>query len=129
MKKAKITELNNYSKTKTLYHIRSVKRKKAVRRRATVIVIMGAFLIGLASLPILKNIQATGEYEEQAVEIAAELKEVEAEKKKMEYRVSLLEDEEYIAKLARKELNYSKANEILINLPELEEEGLEDTGE
>ena len=37
-----------------------------------------------------------------------------------------LEDEEYIAKLARHELNVSKPNEILINLPE-EESTVEDT--
>lgn len=129
MKHSKITELNNYSKTNTLYHIRSLKRKRAVRRRSAVIVICGALLIGLASLPILQNIQAAGEYEEKAVELAAELEEVEAKKEKLEYRVSLLEDEEYIAKLARKELNYSKENEILINLPELEEEEPNETEE
>ena len=36
-----------------------------------------------------------------------------------------MEDEEYIAKLARHELNVSKPNEILINLPE-EEQSSED---
>ena len=121
VKNQKVTELHAYSKNNTLQNIRLSKRRKAVRRRATVIVIGGLFLIGLASLPVLKNTQAAGEYEEQAIELAKELEKTAQEKKDLEYQVSLLEDEEYIAKLARKELNLAKENEILINLPELKE--------
>ena len=126
VKNQKVTELHAYPKNNTLQNIRLSKRKRAVRRRATGIVICGLFLIGLASLPVLKNAQATGEYEEQAIELAKELEKAEQEKKDLEYQVSLLEDEEYIAKLARKELNLAKENEILINLPELEEEEAEE---
>lgn len=131
MKNKKITELHDYSKNNTLQNIRLSKRRIAVRRRATVIVIGGLFLIGLNGLPAYKNIQATGEFEEQAIELAKELEKTEAAKKELEYQVSLLEDEEYIAKLARKELNLAKENEILINIPEIEEaeEEVEDESE
>lgn len=121
MKNQKVTELHAYSKNNTLQNIRLSKRRKAVRRRAMTLVICGLFLIGLAGLPVLRNTQTAGEYEEQAIELAKELEKIEQEKKELEYQVSLLEDEEYIAKLARKELNLAKENEILINLPELEE--------
>lgn len=121
VKNQKVTELHAYSKNNTLQNIRLSKRRKVVRRRATVIVIGGLFLIGLTSLPVLRNNQAAGEYQVQAVELAKELEKTETAKKEIEYQVSLLEDEEYIAKLARKELNLAKENEILINLPELEE--------
>lgn len=125
MTNKKVTELHDYSKNNTLQNIRLSKRVRAVRRRSTVIVIGGLFLIGLTSLPVVKNKQAAGEYETQAIELAKELEKTEAAKKELEYQVSLLEDEEYIAKLARKELNLAKENEILINLPELQE-ALED---
>lgn len=121
VKNQKVTELHAYPKNNTLQNIRLSKRKRAVRRRATAIVICGLFLIGLTSLPVLKNAHTTGEYEAQAIELAKELEQAEQEKKDLEYQVSLLEDEEYIAKLARKELNLAKENEILINLPEDEE--------
>ena len=84
MKNQKVTELHAYSKNNTLQNIRLSKRRRAVRRRATVILICGLFLIGLASLPILKNAQATGEYEEQAIELAKELEKAEQEKKDLE---------------------------------------------
>lgn len=122
VKNQKITDLHAYPKNNTLQNIRLSKRKKVVRRRATVITVGGLFLIGLTSLPVIRNHQAAGEYEAQAVELAKELEQTEAEKKELEYQVALLEDEEYIAKLARKELNLAKENEILINLPELEED-------
>lgn len=125
VKNQKVTALHDYSKNNTLQNIRLSKRRKAVRRRATVIVIGGLFLIGLTSLPVIRNKQTAGAFEEQAIELAKELEEKETEKKELEYQVSLLEDEEYIAKLARKELNLAKENEILINLPELKE-ALED---
>lgn len=120
VKNQKVTELHAYSKNNTLQNIRLSKRRKAVRRRATVIVIGGLFLIGLTSIPVIKNTMTAGAFDEQAVELAKELEKTEDEKKELEYQVSLLEDEEYIAKLARKELNLAKENEILINLPELE---------
>lgn len=121
VKDKKVTALHAYPKNNTLQNIRLSKRRKVVRRRATAIVIGGLFLIGLTSLPVLRNNQAAGDYQEQAVELAKELEKTETAKKELEYQVSLLEDEEYIAKLARKELNLAKENEILINIPELEE--------
>ena len=83
-----------------------------------IILACGIALIGIAGLPSLNNTQKTNEINNQFVEASSKLEDLEEEKKQIEYQVGLLEDEEYIAKLARKELNLSKENEILINLPE-----------
>lgn len=120
----KVTELNTYSKNHTLEHIRYYKRKKTIRRRLTATIILGLALIILASLPIFKNIQAAAKYEQEAIELADTLEATENKKQELEYEVALLEDEEYLAKIARKELNLSKVNEILINLPEDDGESL-----
>lgn len=116
--KRNITHINNYSYNKTLENIRHQKHKRVVRVRMGIILVCGIALIGLAGLPSINNTRKTNEMNKQYVEASSRLEDLEEEKKQIEYQVGLLEDEEYIAKLARKELNLSKENEILINLPE-----------
>ncbi len=125
MTNKKITKLNAYSPENTLENIRGYKRKKTIRRRLTLMTIFSLSLIVLAAIPILRNIQAANKYNAEAVELTEKLTQAENEKQSLEYEVALLEDDEYIAKLARKELNFSKANEILINLPEDKDESEE----
>lgn len=126
--KKNITHLNNYSINKTLENIRQQKRKKFVRVRTGIILVTGLVLIGMTGLPLIDNMNKTEEYNQQHAAAASELARLETEKEQLEYKVALLEDEEYIAKLARQELNLSKPNEILINLPE-EEASESDEGE
>lgn len=75
-------------------------------------------MIGFAGLPLVNNTQKTNEMNELYTEAATDFEILEEERKALEYQVGLLEDEEYVAKLARKELNLSQEHEILINLPE-----------
>lgn len=128
-KKENITHLNTYSINKTLENIRNYKRKKTIRMRTSAILLSGVVLIGLASLPVLNNMQATERFQADHVQAAEELNYLENEKEQLAYQVGLLEDEEYIAKLARKELNLSKPNEILINIPEEEATDVETENE
>jgi cell division protein DivIC len=121
----KVAHLNTYSKKKTLKDIRQHKRKRLVRLRSAVILAVGLIVIGFVSLPLYNNFQKTEEFNKVHAQVQADLDDLEREKAALEYEVSLLEDEEYIAKLARKELNLSKPNEILINLPQ-EDDGEED---
>lgn len=117
-KQSNITHLNKYSFNKTLENIRQYKRKKFVRLRTSIILGCGLVLIGVTGFPLLNKMQDTKDFNQLHTEAASNLEELEQEKKQLEYEVALLEDEEYIAKLARKELNLSQENEVLINLPE-----------
>jgi len=128
-KQKNIIHLNNYSNDKTLDTIRKHKRKKRVRIRIGLILTVGIILIGMAGLPLINNAQKTEEFNQLHVEAANDLEDLQAEKEQLEYQVGLLEDEEYIAKLARDELNLSKSNEILINLPEEDFEASEESEE
>lgn len=103
---------------KTLENIRLFKRKKLVRMRTGIILVTGLVLVGIAGLPLMNNNRKADEFNQLYTLAASTLEDLETEKEQLEYRVTLLEDEEYIAKLARHELNVSKPNEILINLPE-----------
>lgn len=116
-----ITHLNTYSINKTLDNIRQYKRNKFVRFRTTGIILTGMVLIGFASIPLIKNLQATENFNQVYAQAITDLEDLETERERLEYQVGLLEDEEYVAKLARQELNVAKPNEILINIPEKEE--------
>ena len=129
MNNKKITKLNVDSKFNTLENIRDYKRRKKIRRRLTIMSVFALLLIVSATLPILKNIRVANEYDAQAKVLEEELSTIESKKDELEYEVTLLEDDEYIAKLARKELNLSRPNEILINLPEDEEDETDETEE
>lgn len=124
-----ITHLNTYSEKKTLQEIRQYKRRKFVRMRTSMILIGSLIIIAIASIPLVKNLRATDDFHALHVQATTELEQLEDEKDELEYQVELLEDEEYIAKLARQELNVSKSNEILLNLPEKEETEAEEESE
>ena len=120
-KNKKITQFDTYSSDKTLDSIRQHKRNRFVRIRTLSIIFVGLLLIGFTSMPLINNKRATKEYTKAHAQVITDLEDLEEEHKQLEYEVSLLEDEDYIAKLARQELNVSKPNEILINIPEKEE--------
>lgn len=125
--KKNITHLNKYSVDKTLDNIRKNKRKKFVRIRTGIILAVGLVLIGITGFPLLNNKESTEEFNQLQAQAANNLEELEEERQALEYQVGLLEDEEYVAKLARQELNLSKSDEVLINLPEEEEVDAEET--
>ena len=119
--KKNITHLNTYSINKTLENIRQYKRDKFVRVRTSAIIFAGIVLIGFASIPLVRNLQAADNFNHVHAQAMTKLEDLEENRESLEYKVGLLEDEEYIAKLARQELNVAKPNEILINIPEKEE--------
>lgn len=125
-KRKNIMQLNKTSSMQTLESVRLEKRMRFVRRRSALILVTGLILIGFTTLPLIKNKKATNKLQEVQVEAKKELNEAKEASEILKYQVQLLEDEEYVAKLARKELNLSKENEILINLPEEDEEKNED---
>lgn len=117
----KAIQLNRKPVDKTLHEVRLKKRHRFVRRRTLTFFTMSLLLIGFALLPLIKNYQQTNKLKLVHAQSVEELEEVQSEQEDLKYQIKLLEDEEYIAKLARQELNLSRPNEILINLPKKEE--------
>lgn len=141
-KKPRIARIDNpYIKTKTLESIRAHKRQKQLKRRMQLIVAAGTLLILLASSALVNNYFKLQELEEQRVVAEQELESLGLHQEELEYYIGLLEDEEYVAKLARSEYYLTKDNEIVFsfpddrnpdhieateNAPELDEDELED---
>lgn len=114
-----VTRLNNnYTENKTLQSIREYKRKKFVKRRTTAIILGGLIVTALATAPLIRNFQRVEQLEDERVLAMEELESLELHQEDLEYYIGLLEDEEYVAKLARSEYYLTQDNEIVFSFPE-----------
>lgn len=109
---------NDYTQEQTLKKKinRSIQQK--ARRRMIVILLAGMLIIVPLAANIINNlfeIQTMGEKISQAKETNQTLEE---ENQELKVQVGLLQDEEYIAKLARSRYYLSKDGEIIFSLPE-----------
>lgn len=104
----------------------SKRQKIFLRRRlALYTIIAGIILFGLIDYLGYKRDQLT----EQQQELAATEKELEAaneQQEMLELQISKLEDDEYIAKLARKEYFLSEEGEIIFTIPEKDKDKKDD---
>lgn len=106
--------VSDYNRAKDLER----KRKKYKRRRLGFIAIVGFILLLIPTVPLVGDYMRVREFESQKVQAADHLQDLEDYQEDLEYYVSLLEDEDYVAKLARSEYYLSGEDEIIFNLPE-----------
>ncbi|WP_018659770.1 FtsB family cell division protein [Allofustis seminis] len=119
----KVTTLHEqYTKEKTLANIREQKRARFIHMRKTAIMVLGCLALLFTSWPLVKNHQKTVEYRQQYKESQEQLAQLKEEKDNLEYQVTLLENDEYVAKLARSEYHLTKDNEVVFKLPNKSEE-------
>lgn len=118
-KRSKVTQLRNeYTQTKTVQaHRENKSRKQRKRRVASIAVVSGLFIAGL-SMNLVKNTQLISDLDAQKVAAAEELEHVEATQENLQNEVKKLQDDEYIAKLARSQYYLSKEGEIVFSFPE-----------
>lgn len=118
-KKERIKRLNNaYTESKTLETFRAQKHKKKLKRRMKFIVAIGCLLIMLVGSSLIKNYIRLQELEEQRVVAEQELESLGLQQEELDYYITLLENEEYVAKLARSEYYLTKDNEIVFSFPD-----------
>lgn len=114
-----ITKLNNqYIEEKTLESIRNRKRIKFIKRRTTLITICGLFFVSLLVTPLFNNYQQLQESTIEKAEAKEHLEALELHQEELDYYVGLLENEEYVLKLARSEYYLTKDDEIVFSFPE-----------
>lgn len=116
---ATITRLNNtYTQTKTLEAHRARKRKRVIRRRTLLITAIGLFFLSVSGAKMAGSNQKIAELEAQTETAQQELESVQTYQDDLNYYIGMLEDEEYVAKLARGQYYLTKEDEIVFNLPE-----------
>ncbi|MCA9764938.1 MAG: septum formation initiator family protein [Carnobacterium sp.] len=109
---------NEYTKSKTLQAHREQKKTRKTRMRVTIILLIGSFVIIFFTLKIFLNMQSISKMESEKQQAEMTLKETKKEQELLRIQVKRLEDEDYVAKLARSQYYLSKDNEIIFSFPE-----------
>lgn len=95
------------------------KAKKAVllrRRLAIYLIIAIVSIVGLAQLSSMQS-ERLAEKQIKKAEVDTQLEEVLSKQEMLNLQISKLEDDDYIAKLARKEFFLSEEGEIIFTIP------------
>ncbi len=93
-------------------------RKIRLYRRLTVFAIVAAIiLVGMTQM-YMKQKQVLEAKELEKMEMIAQLEEVQQEQEALNRQLIKLDDDDYIAKLARKDYFLSENNEIIFSIPE-----------
>ena len=120
---------NDYVRSVERQEKRQQAHKVRLFRRLTVfglLVLMASVWIGIT---VYNQSQTIAEKEQARAESLAALEQVEREQAQLQEQIMLLNDEEYIAKLARKEYFLSDEGEIIFTLPKEEGENKEKAAE
>lgn len=118
-KEPRIARLNNrYTEEKTLENIREKKRRKRLKRRMQFILMSGMLLLLLIGANLVRSYFKLQELEEQRVIARQELETLELHQEDLDFYITLLEDEDYVAKLARSEYYLTGDNEIVFSFPD-----------
>ena len=125
----KKTEENRNISSINKDYVRSVerleKREKAHKtrlfRRLGAFAVIVVVVMGWLTLTMFDKSQALAAKENEKVEVLQALEEVQDEHDMLKSQILKLNDDEYIAKLARKEYFLSEDNEIIFSIPENEE--------
>ncbi|MCI2256864.1 septum formation initiator family protein [Domibacillus sp. 8LH] len=98
-----------------------MKHKQKLMRRLAAFGVVALIILGTVSSALFSQMGNLNEKKEELAKAKQSLAELKQQQKESEEELVRLQDDEYIAKLARKEYFYSEDGEILFNIPEDEE--------
>ncbi|HDT8229289.1 TPA: septum formation initiator family protein [Enterococcus faecium] len=111
-KSNKIAALDTEYAKKKYAEFQQQQRQLIFRRRRLAAIFVGALVIfAIIGVQIFHDMQRMHQLNELRVEANTEMKEVDADVDQLHQDVSLLKDDEYVAKLARSKFFYSKDGE------------------
>jgi len=112
---------NDYVRSTETYAQYTKKQKVRTRRRVLVFGLLASIiLIFLVSTSITQN-KRLAEKQEYKKEVMAQLEDAKDQQHMLNLQIKKLEDDDYIAKLARKEYFLSDDGEIIFTIPDDEE--------
>ena len=122
-KERNITKIQSaYVQQKEQMQQQQMKKRRGLVRRLTLFGVI-AFILSVVSISTLFSQASTiKEKQEMKEEVENELISLEKEEQLLEEEILKLNDDGYIAKLARREYYLSTKGEVIFNLPENEEE-------
>ena len=118
-KSNKIAALDTEYAKKKYAEFQQQQRQLIFRRRRLAAIFVGALVIfAIIGVQIFHDMQRMHQLNELRVEANTEMKEVNADVDQLHQDVSLLKDDEYVAKLARSKFFYSKDGEKVYTILE-----------
>jgi len=122
-----ITSLEtNYMKQQEVLMRRAAKRKKLLIRRLSVFLILTVALSYLVISTFIFRTDVLEAKKKEEVKLKQTLAQLEKKQVSLENEIVKLNDDEYIAKLARSEYFLSEKGEIIFNIPEPKKKKKED---
>lgn len=94
------------------------KRKKGLIRRLAVLALVMLASFVIITTKLISQASAIDEKIEEKEKLKEELSNLQEEQKQLEEEIKKLNDDEYIAKLARRDYFLSDEGEIIFNIPE-----------
>ncbi|KRG12854.1 FtsB family cell division protein [Lederbergia galactosidilytica] len=117
MKKVASLE-TNYMKQQEITMRKAARRKKLLIRRLTAFLILTIALSSLVISSFVSKNSVLAEKQKEKAKLEETLASLEKRQASLENELVKLNDEEYIAKLARRDYFLSEKGEIIFNLPE-----------
>ncbi|AQQ51722.1 FtsB family cell division protein [Planococcus lenghuensis] len=112
---------NDYVRSVELQEKKQQAHKIRLVRRLSVFGILAAICLLWIVTTMYSQTRDIADKKEEKAEAVAELEAAEDKQIKLEEHIQLLNDEDYLAKLARKEYFLSEEGEIIFSIPENEE--------
>jgi cell division protein DivIC len=112
----------NYAIQQESMEVSSARRRKLLYRRLAAFLILAGVISYFMISTYMSQLSALEEKKNEKVKLEKQLHGLQKKQQILEEEIVKLNDDEYIAKLARKEYFLSEDNEIIFNLPQDEEE-------
>lgn len=111
---------NNFMKQRELQERRLAKRRKLLFRRLTVFFALAAVIVYTTVSALVSQASQLEAKQQEKAQAEEKLAEMKTRQLMLKDEIKKLNDDEYIAKLARSEYFLSKKGEIIFSIPEAE---------
>ena len=109
---------NDYVEQQTFAGIAAARRKKMLIRRLMLFFVFSACISYFMLSSILSQSSLLAEKVAQQKQLNKQLSDLKGQQQNLQQQIKDLNNDDYIAKLARKEYFLSKKNEIIFNIPD-----------
>lgn len=111
----------DYTKIETQKNKVNRNRKIGLYRRLTFMAIVFTLIAGSLVYTLIKQKQTLAQKEQQKIELQQSLAKQKEKSEDLKIQIAKLKDDDYIAKLARKDLFLSEDGEIIFSIPKSQE--------
>ncbi|MEH6940682.1 FtsB family cell division protein [Bacillus sp. JJ722] len=123
LKEKKVSKIQStYVEQREQKHQRQAKNKRGLIRRLVVFGIIFAILSGFSISTLFSQSSAIEKKMNEKQKIETKLASLEKEQQLLEEEIVKLNDDEYIAKIARRDFFLSNEGEVIFNLPKKQED-------